>query len=299
LERYIAYSTDSIRRLNVGAAVGFRGYIVGEVRAIDMEFDRDAREFRFPVEFVLYRDVLPARIGRADKNGKPVDLDEVYARAIEKRGLRAQLRSGNLLTGQKYLALDVIKNAAPVAMAVTKDKHGARIIPTVPGSFDELQESIANIAKKVEKIPFDQLSADLRRTLAQLQVTMKGTDKLLSKVTDEVAPELAATLAEIRKTAKNAESVLASDAPVQQDLRGTLAEVNRAAASLRLLMDYLQRHPESLLRGKAADLPIGIAPAVRPVVPSAAPARDATSSPAPSPVPTPAPSTAAPSGLVK
>ena len=299
LERYISYFTDSIRGLTVGAPVEFRGYVVGEVRAIDMEFDRDTREFRFPVEFVLYRDVLPARIGRADKNGKPIDLDGIYARAIEKRGLRAQLRSGNLLTGQKYLALDFVKNAAPVSMPAIKDKHGAHIIPTVPGSFDELQESIANIAKKVEKIPFDQLAADLHRTLAQLQVTMKGADKLLSKVSDEVAPELAATLAEVRKTAKNAENVLSSDAPIQQDLRGTLTEVNRAAASLRLLMDYLQRHPESLLRGKAGDLPIGSAPAVRPVVPSAAPARDATSSPAPSPVPSPAPSTAAPSGLVK
>ena len=57
---------------------------------IDMEFDRDTRDFRFPVEFVLYRDVLPARIARADKSGKPIDADELYARAIEKRGLRAQ-----------------------------------------------------------------------------------------------------------------------------------------------------------------------------------------------------------------
>ena len=283
LEKYIAYFTDSIRGLNVGAQVEFRGYVVGEVRAIEMEFDRDTREFRFPVEFVLFRDVLPARIAHADKNGKAVDPDELYARAIEKRGLRAQLRSGNLLTGQKYLALDFVKNAVPVTMTVMKDKNGARIIPTVPGSFDELQESIANIAKKVEKIPFDQLAADLHRTLQQLQTTMKGADKLLSRVNDEVAPELAATLAEVKKTMKNAEDVLASDAPLQQDLRGTLTEVNRAAASLRLLTDYLQRHPESLLRGKGADLPLGAAPAM--------PARDTT--------PSSAPSTSAPSGLVK
>ena len=289
LEKYIAYFTDSIRGLNVGAQVEFRGYVVGEVRAIEMEFDRDTRDFRFPVEFVLYRDVLPARIARADKDGKTTDPDELYARAIEKRGLRAQLRSGNLLTGQKYVALDFVKNAAPVTMTVMKDKNGARIIPTVPGSFDELQESIANIAKKVEKIPFDQLGADLHRTLTQLQTTMKGADKLLSRVNDEVAPELAATLAEVRKTVKTAENVLASDAPVQQDLRGTLTEVNRAAASLRLLMDYLQRHPESLLRGKAGDLPLGS-------LPSAPPAPPATNQPS---TPSPAPSTAAPSGLVK
>lgn len=283
LEKYIAYFSDSIRGLNVGAQVEFRGYVVGEVRSIEMEFDRDTREFRFPVEFVLYRDVLPARIAGADKTGKAVNADELYLRAVEKRGLRAQLRSGNLLTGQKYLALDFIKNAAPVTMPTMKDKNGARIIPTVPGGFDELQESIANIAKKVEKIPFDQLAADLHRSLQQLQTTLKGGDKLLSRVNDEVAPELAATLAELRKTAKNAEDVLASDAPLQQDLRGTLTEVNRAAGSLRLLMDYLQRHPESLLRGKAGDAPLG--------APPAAPAKSTT--------PSSAPSTAAPSELVK
>ncbi len=287
LEKYIAYFADSIRGLNVGAQVEFRGYVVGEVRSIEMEFDRDTREFRFPVEFVLYRDVLPARIAGADRSGKAIDPDELYARAIEKRGLRAQLRSGNLLTGQKYLALDFIKNAAPVTMIAMKDKNGARIVPTVPGTFDELQESLANIAKKVEKIPFDQLAADLHRTLAQLQTTMKGADKLLSRVNDEVAPELSATLAEVRKTAKNAEDVLASDAPLQQDLRGTLTEVNRAAASLRLLMDYLQRHPESLLRGKAGDLPLGGAVSAQP----AATAKSTT--------PSSAPTTAAPSELVK
>jgi paraquat-inducible protein B len=287
LEKYIAYFTDSIRGLTVGAQVEFRGYIVGEVRSIEMEFDRNTREFRFPVEFVLYRDVLPARIARADKGGKGIDPDELYARAIEKRGLRAQLRSGNLLTGQKYLALDFFKNTTPVAVGAIKDQNGARIVPTVPGQFDELQESIANIAKKVEKIPFDQLAADLHRTLAQMQTTMKGADKLLSRVNDDVAPELAATLTEVRKTMKTAEDALASDAPLQQDLRGTLIELNRAAASLRLLTDYLQRHPESLLRGKAADVPLGAA--------TAAPVQGSAASPAP----LPAPSTTPPSELAK
>lgn len=283
LEKYVSYFTDSIRGLNVGAQVEFRGYVIGEVRAIEMEFDRKTREFRFPVEFVLYRDVLPARIARATKGGAPIDPGELYTRAIEKRGLRAQLRPGNLLTGQKYLALDFIKNAVPVKLTALKDAHGARIIPTVPGSFDELQESIANIAKKVEKIPFDELSTDLHRTLQQLQTTMKGADKLVSRVDTEVAPELAAVLGEIRKTMKSAERVLASDAPVQQDLRGTLIEVNRAAASLRLLTDYLQRHPESLIRGKAADAPLGpVSP------PPAAPAGGRTS-----PIPSSAPGRAA------
>ena len=104
---------------------------------------------------------------------------------------------------------------------------------------------------------------------------MKGADALLKNVNDRIAPEITATLDEARRTMKGAADVLATDSPVQQDLRGALLEVNRAAASLRLLTDYLQRHPESLLRGKAPDVPFGDIPKT----PSAAPS--APSSPSP------------------
>ena len=273
LEKYIAYFTDSIRGLAVGAQVEFRGFVIGEVRSIEMEFDRDSRTFRFPVEFALYRDVLPARIARAEKPGVPIDSDELYERAIQKRGLRVQLRTGNLLTGTKYLAMDFIKDAAPVPVGPAKDRNGSRIIPTAPGSFEELQETLSSISKKIDKIPFEQLATEVRRTLQQLQGTMKGAEKLLANVNDNVAPEVAATLNEAKRTMKSAnDALLATDSPIQQDLRGTLVELNRAAASLRLLTDYLQRHPESLLRGKAPDVTFGdLPPSPPPAVPMPAP----------------------------
>ena len=260
VDKYIAYFTDSIRGLSAGAIVDFRGYTIGEVRSVELEFDRDTNEFRFPVEFVLYRDVLPARLNRVDKEGHAIDEDARYMRAIE-RGLRAQLRAGNLLTGQKYLSIDFFRNAAPVRMTAARDKNGARIIPTTPATFDELQETIASIAKKIEKMPLDEIGIELRRALKEMQTTLKGADKLLARVDSEVTPELTATLAEVKKTMHAAEATLSSDAPVQQDLRGTLIELNRAATSLRALTDYLQRHPESLLRGKSADTPLSPPPA--------------------------------------
>ena len=268
LEKYITYFSDSIRGLTVGAQVEFRGFVIGEVRSIEMTFDRETREFRFPVEFALYRDVLPARIARAERNGMPLDSDELYARAIQKRGLRAQLRTGNLLTGQKYLAIDFIKDAAPVANTPARDANGNRVMPSAPGTFDELQETLSSIAKKIDKIPFEQLAAEVRRTLQQLQVTMKNADKLVANVNEQVAPEVTATLAEVKRTMKNASEALAADSPIQQDLRVTLTELNRSAASVRLLTDYLQRHPESLLRGKAPDVTFGNVPSSAPATPT-------------------------------
>ena len=294
LEKYITYFTDSIRGLTVGAQVEFRGFVIGEVRSIEMTFDRETREFRFPVEFALYRDVLPARIARAERNGMSLDSDELYARAIQKRGLRAQLRTGNLLTGQKYLAIDFIKDAAPVPNMQARDANGNRVIPSAPGSFDELQETLSSIAKKIDKIPFEQLAAEVRRTLQQLQVTLKNADKLVANVNEQVAPEVTATLAEVKRTMKNASEALASDSPIQQDLRGTLTELNRSAASLRLLTDYLQRHPESLLRGKAPDVPFGNVPSSAPATSTGAPTQAPASSNAARPTTTPTPTSTEP-----
>ena len=290
LEKYIAYFTDSIRGLSVGAQVEFRGFVIGEVRSIEMEFDRETRTFRFPVEFVLYRDVLPARIARAERKGPPIDTDALFERAVYTRGLRAQLRSGNLLTGQKYLAMDYLKDAPPVAKEPLKDSKGNRVVPTAPSNLDELEETVTRIAKKIDQIPFDQLASEARRTLQQLQTSLKEADKLIANVNQNVAPQITATLDEAKRTMKSANEVLSSDSPVQQDLRGTLTELNRAAASLRLLTDYLQRHPESLLRGKAPDAPFGDVPKTRSsAVP--APAAPSTSNRAAPATPPPQPET--------
>ena len=289
LEKYIAYFADSIRGLSVGAKVEFRGFVVGEVRSIEMKYDRAKQDIYFPVEFVLYRDVLPARIDRAEREagGSPMldsqstQGDQRYRNVVLNRGLRAQLRAGNLLTGQKILAIDYFKDVPPLPPSTRiRDDNGVRIVPTKAASLDELEETLSSIAKKIEKIPFEQLGNELRRSLQQLQTTMKGVDKLLVNVNDHIAPEITSTLDEVRKTVKNASDVLATDSPVQQDLRRTLTEVDRSAASLRLLTDYLQRHPESLLRGKAPDLPFGDVPKT-----------PASAMPAAAPVPAPAPKT--------
>jgi paraquat-inducible protein B len=45
-------------------------------------------------------------------------------------------------------------------------------------------------------------------------------------------------------------NLLGPDAPAQQELRDSLTEFTRASASMRILFDYLERHPESVIRGK-------------------------------------------------
>jgi paraquat-inducible protein B len=174
---------------------------------------------------------------------------ERLKRMVE-HGLRAQLRSANLLTGQMYVAIDFFPKAPKVKL---DEKREPPEIPTVAGGFGELQESITNIINKIEKIPFEAIAKDLRATLQGLQVTLKRADTLMGRLNDEVAPELRGALEDARKTLRSVDQAVSADSPLQGDLRETLGEVTRTAERLRELVDYLDRHPEALLRGKRGD----------------------------------------------
>lgn len=248
-ENYVLVFNESVRGLTPGAPVDFRGVVIGEVTGIGVDFDPVKHSFRMPVEIRLYPERLRSRYRKAVNGGNPVDSRSLLDALVE-GGLRAQLRTGNLLTGQLYVALDLFPNAPKAKVDWSKQPLE---LPTVPGSLEELQLALAQIVTKLDKVPFDAIAADLRQTLQTLNRTMHDTDKLVQRLDTEVTPEARATLEDARRTLGSAERTLSSDAPLQQDLRGTLRELSRAAVSLRALADYLERHPESLIRGKKED----------------------------------------------
>jgi paraquat-inducible protein B len=244
----VLFFDQSLRGLAPGAPVDFRGVVIGEVRSIGIEFDRKARVFRMPVQVQVY----PGRLSR--RSVAKLQEDEfAQQRSIEfmiGRGLRAQLRNGNLLTGQIYVALDFFPKVAP---AKVDFKKVPLEMPTVASSLEELQTQVQSIATRMNKIPFEQIGADLLTALASLNKTLASTEQLASTLNNDVSPEITATMQDARKTISSAQQTLQQDAPLQQDLRQTLQEVTRAAASMRQLTDYLERNPESLLRGKPED----------------------------------------------
>ncbi|WP_295642316.1 MlaD family protein [uncultured Methylibium sp.] len=247
----VAYFSESLRGLAPGAEVDFRGVVVGEVTSIDVRYDRDQREFRFPVQMVLYRDRLGSKVSAAIARAR-VDPEVLLRRSID-RGLRAQLRTGNLLTGARYVALDFFPGAGRRAAAADPDPTGHVEIPTVPGSLEDLQATLTSIVKRIDSVPFDRIAEELRATLKTLDSTLRSAEQLTRRLDGEVAgiaPELKAAIAETHQTMRSAGQLLASDAPTQQDLREALRELSRAAQSLRELTDYVQRRPESVLRGK-------------------------------------------------
>ncbi|HSS46292.1 MAG TPA: mammalian cell entry protein, partial [Burkholderiales bacterium] len=167
-----------------------------------------------------------------------------------KRGLRAQLRTGSLLTGQLYIALDFFPHAPNVEVDWSKKPPR---LPTLPGGLLELQTTITAladkltvIANKLEKVPYEQIGNDLSQTL-------QNANKLIQKLDTEVAPEARSVFIDARKTLAEAERLLSADAPLQQDTREAMREIAHAAQALRVLADYLERHPETLIRGKTED----------------------------------------------
>jgi paraquat-inducible protein B len=244
----VLYFNQSLRGLSPGATVDFRGVVIGEVKSIGVAFDKKTRAFRMPVLIEIY----PDRLSRTsvEKIKDSILTQQKRTQFLVGKGLRAQLRTGNLLTGQVYVALDFFPKLAPVKIDFTKNPLE---LPTVPSSLDELQAQLQTIASNVSKVPLEQISADLLTTLATLNKTLSSVEQLTRTLNNEVSPEITATMQDARRTINSAEQTLAQDAPLQQDLRQTLQEITRAAASLRLLTDSLERHPQSLLRGKPED----------------------------------------------
>lgn len=235
---------QSIRGLAVGAPIDFNGITLGDVTQITLDFDPASKRFYSIVDATLY----PERLGRV--------YEEVRERAIKdgdvaggrllgvmiKHGLRAQLRTANLLTGQLYVVLDDFPNAKPVEFQMSEPA----IIPTVPGNLDQLQQQVTNIVNKIEKIPFDKIGEDLRATLA-------STSKLMNRLDKQVAPEAQKALKAAKDSMANINSLLASDASLPVNTERAMQELSRAARSLRALADFLQSNPEALLRGRGED----------------------------------------------
>lgn len=243
---FAMYFKESLRGLTVGSPVEVNSVTLGEVKNITVEWDEQREQFVFPVDVAIF----PARVrGMMRQPLKDPTAAQQKARldAMITSGLRAQLRTGSLLTGQMYIAMDFFPNAAPAKIDWTKSPP---VFPTEPGLMIELQAMLMNISKKLESMPLDKIGADLRIAVQSLNRTLVGAEQLVKRMDKEVAPAAKSALEDARRLLTTTEQTLASDAPLQQDLRTSLRDLSRAAQSLRELTELLERQPESLIRGK-------------------------------------------------
>jgi paraquat-inducible protein B len=263
---YVLHFDESLRGLSVGAPVTLLGLPAGEVTDIGLSIDPATMKVRGRVQMVSFPERLVARLGSSKAaigkmvEGNAQQRQALMQRLVEQRGLRAQLRSGNLLTGQLFVAFDFYPDAPKVKIDWSREVPE---LPVVTSTVSDLETKITGIVAKLDKLPLEAIGADLTKALASLSQTLEDASKAVNRIDSDVTPELKSTLDGLRgtfsavdRTLNNADATLVGkDAPAQQDLRDALQEIARAARSLRILTDFLERHPESLIRGKTEENP--------------------------------------------
>jgi paraquat-inducible protein B len=256
-ERYLLFFQGSVNGLNVGAPVLLRGISIGTVLDVQLTFDPEDFEFQIPVLI----EVEPERIGvRGDRDR--INQQGVVERLVA-NGLRGQLKSGSLLTGQLYVDLDFHPNAPAQPLG----KHGEyAVLPTVPAPLDALTTKANSILDKLDALPIQQLGQDaagalaganalisskeLRGAIVEADAALAALRQTAERLNTQIAPELSTALRDTSATLKSANAIVSENAPMYIEMQRMFQELSAAARSVRLLADYLERHPEALLKGK-------------------------------------------------
>lgn len=272
-ESYLLKFENSVRGLSIGAPVMFRGFPIGEVTDINLEINWEKSETKIPVTI----EVEPGRIQKLFTNTK--EPGNALKKVIH-MGLRAQLQTGNILSGALYVALDFFEGTKPASLVFHDDIVE---IPTIPSSLNEITSSLTALLNKLEKLPVDQIgdatlksiqgiqetvssfkdvaievkglisSEQLKQTLDNLDQSISSIRKLTTNLEQELPPSLDTVSEKTINTLTGIQKVTAPDSALIFELKQTLREFSKTAQSIRALTDLLERHPEAIIQGKGKE----------------------------------------------
>jgi paraquat-inducible protein B len=268
---FLVYFRGSVRGLAVGAPVELFGIQIGTVTSVNLEFDPEGLESRVAVGFEIH----PERIMSADqlRDNDPIDV----AQRMVAHGMRAQLRSANLLTGQLLLALGYFQD---VPAATVERKGEVLVLPAVPGGLDSITANIGEILRKIDALPLEAIGKNLnealagartltagpevRQSLRALSDTLTSVEELVRKADagagpalkrlPDIAQGLQSVVDRANKLVGSADAGYGENSEFRRDLQRLIEQVSDTARSVRLLADYLDQHPEALLRGRDSRL---------------------------------------------
>jgi paraquat-inducible protein B len=265
---YILEFQESVRGLAPGAPVEFRGMRLGTVKKIEFNPLLETGDSFIAVyidlelqRIPIYPDrTPPPEAGTADR----------LARWVQK-GLRARLQTGNLLTGALFVELDMHPDAEQAIIRF--DEQNIPILPTIPGQLAGITESVSRILHKLEALPIDEIGRNLEETTAGANQLinsgeLKQTVEALKAAADKLAPLLdsvtrvssetetltrvsTAAMQKADATLSALDSVASGDGPLGSQMVRTLEELRSAVRAIKIMAEYLERHPEALLKGKS------------------------------------------------
>lgn len=259
--RYMVHFDSSVAGLERGSAVSFRGIQIGLVHdvridqkaleayifsVLDKEKKGEKKNEEAPRPIVVTIDVQPERAGLMPAK----DEQQAYAvmALLVRSKLRAQLISTSLLTGQMGVGLDFFPDAKPAEL-----KMGGKYpeIPTVPSDFVQMEKKFSKILDNLAAMPLPQLVADLRKTV-------QDADALLnSEAVQKAAKDMAPLIESLTQTSNAAQATLKSadqmmDPSMRFEMARLLRQLTEISRSIRVLSNYLEQHPEALIKGKGS-----------------------------------------------
>jgi paraquat-inducible protein B len=258
---FVLYFDESLRGLSVGAPVTLFGLTVGRVAEVGLTFDSAKLNIRPRVLITFFPEKLTERLTGTERgsNGAdsvtmtPATRARFLHHLIEDRGLRAQLETGSLLTGELYVGFEYVPNAPKPKIDWTMEPLE---LPVASGGLASIEAKLNSILTKVDNMPLAEIGVNVKNALGTLNQTLKQADTLLSRVDTELLPEGTKTIEAMHRAIVDADRALVGkDSPTVQDLHDMMAELTDAARSVRIFVSYLQQHPSMLIRGKKEEHP--------------------------------------------
>jgi paraquat-inducible protein B len=239
---------ESAAGLQVGTSVQLQGVDVGEVTQTQLVYDSAAGKLYESATMNVDPSVVSlAGVPHPSEAAQASVVRAGLARLVT-RGLRAQLITANLLTGQKVIALGIVPDAPAAALATNTETPE---FPTTHGA--DIDVILQNLQSTLHHIDQATAGPALGNAVKNLDATLSHLEQITRDLQPQVKPlidSLRATADAAQSAAQSAGSTLGPDGPLATQLPGLLQQVSEAARSLRELADFLERHPEALLRGR-------------------------------------------------
>src|SRR6266851_6161435 len=200
---------ESVRGLVPGAPVEFRGVPIGEVAEVRAQVDLKTLEFSVLVTIHLDAQRLGVKVLGLKSQADFEAMRRKLFDSLVSRGVRAQLRTGNLLTGSVFVAFDFFPGVPPATVDWSQTPVE---LPTIPGQLQVMETKVTDIINKLDKMPLQQIGDELTTAIAELDQTLVAAR---------------GTLVSARGTLTNTASLTEPNSAQLQQMNSTLQEVDR------------------------------------------------------------------------
>jgi len=258
-EYYVEFF-DSVRGLSLGAPVEFRGFQLGTVTDIELISDFENQKFSTMVRISIVQHDVSIPLEYTEK-----PLAERLDHFV-RGGLRAQLKTGNLLSGQLFVDLGYFDDVPTTEL---KNYNGLAVLPSLPASSQTVMNDLGKFMKKLSDLPLDEISTELKKTMSaidelvsspELRNAFQAVDRIITELDTTIElintgtiPQVNSTLSEVESLVKDMDNWVSADSVLYDDLRNSLNALSEAARSITDLTDMLSRHPEALIQGKKSE----------------------------------------------